>query len=357
MEQWLREWALAVRERMYSSGVIITGVQWYVPQQGQHKKKALYACLQGTTANAFFFGEEYTNRRRTHLMDLAYESAFSLPGKPPADELALDIRLSLSSDAFAGEPLIIPQRTTAENPDVTREHDVKLVRLADAMASGDVEEGTMFPTYCRRYSLDHILMHGGHHISPDSASVDLLEDILQITAVGSVLEFGAGVGTCGAAAHRRGVRDYTFVDISPVVCRHVSWLFPQYRVIQADALAWRMDRHWDVVLVSTPYELDPWFLERQGETLAKSCRIAVFQSGCRAFFDWEHDWLMGRLDRRWPWLRTAQTLSGHFPYVEEYSVDWQLAAVGCQEEVLAKTLSGCRASGATVRSLYRSLTL
>ncbi len=324
---------------MAQYGVTIAGVHYYIPQQGQRKHSALYACLDGITRNAGFFGLQYENWRRIRLLDLVYEIAYSLPdGPPPADELVLDIRLSLADDTYLGFPPFGKQASAYGHVDVVVDHDVKLVGIGEALARGDVESGTMLDAYCKRYALPNILMHGRHYISPDSASVELLEDAILVGKVGSVLEIGAGVGICGVAAERHGITDYTFVDVSPTVCENLRRRFPRYNVRCGDAMSFSFDRDWDVVLIGLPYELNPILLERLGEMLSYRCGMVIFQSGCRHFFSFEHDWLMGRQDECWPWYRQEQSLDKHFRYTLEPSVDWQLAAVGCHDQTIYRNL-------------------
>src|SRR5258706_12551264 len=125
MEYDLRPLCLAVRERMNEYGVTITGAHYYIPRQGQRKHSALYACLDGTTRNAGFFGLRYENWRRVRLLDLVYETAYSLPGgPPPADELVLDMRLTLADDAYLGIPPFGQQASAYGHLDVVVDHDV-----------------------------------------------------------------------------------------------------------------------------------------------------------------------------------------------------------------------------------------
>ncbi len=70
----------------------------------------------------------------------------------------------------------------------------------------------MLPESPPRTTIDEILKHGWHCISPDSSSVEALEAVCDAQKVSSVLEIGAGVGICGIAAERRGIKDFTFVD-------------------------------------------------------------------------------------------------------------------------------------------------
>ena len=110
--------------------------------------------------------------------------------------------------------------------------------------------------------------------------------------------------------------------------------FPHSTIINRNGLDASFDRHFDLVLMGMPYELNAQFLELRGQELAAHSSFVVFQSGTPAFFEFEHDWIMGKdgFDK-WPWWKPEQTLPHHFPHVRQTRFDWQLGAVAGTQEL------------------------
>ena len=219
--------------------------------------------------------------------------------------------------------------------DVTSDENVYFVELEEALKSGEIEEGATVHRYCKRYDLKHILKHGKHIISPDSSSVEAFDALCSVSNINSVLEIGAGVGTCGVAAQRRGIIDFTFLDASPKVCEYLKANF-RYPVIQKSALNydfWREGFDGDVVLMGMPYEHNPHFLSKQGWGLFNSSKFVVFQSGCTAFFEFEHDWLSGKkIFYDWPWWQPEQNIPNYFQNYLEMALEWQTCIVASQKD-------------------------
>ena len=131
------------------------------------------------------------------------------------------------------------------------------------------------------------------------------------------------------------------MDTSPVVCRYLAQRFPDYKVIQGDAFGINFDRYRDVVLVGIPYELNPWLLAKKGTDLFWHCHVAVFQSGCTAFFQHEHDWVRGSEKKiGWPWWEPDQTAPHHFSQVVELGLDWQTCVVAGDDKQGMRRIRG-----------------
>lgn len=224
--------------------------------------------------------------------------------------------------------------------------EVVFESFSDLVGLGKIRENSMFFRHCTKYGLEHVLRQGYSYISPDCASVEALEAIASVREVRSVLEIGAGVGICGRAAERLGIQDYTFVEVRPEVCRYVRERLP-YPVVEKNAFDFAFDRNWDVVLMGMDYELNPWFLAEKGEELARHASLVVFQSGCPAFFELEHDWINGKHDvSNWPWWSVTQTLPHYFLTGFTCAYDWQLATVaGHDPQFVVKVQRAMKKSG------------
>ncbi|MEX2052806.1 MAG: class I SAM-dependent methyltransferase [Candidatus Paceibacterota bacterium] len=342
MRMQLTSFARSVKSAFLLKGVDITGFIFQFPEREQRKRKGLEICFEAVTHNPHFFGREYVNQRRIKLIDLAYEIAHDELSKMfPDHHITLDVYVRLQEPSTYSSPMFTNIPPKEGFVDVTSDHDVRFVRLQDALKSGEVDPGSMFHVYCQRYGIEHILKHGMHHISPDSASVEAFEAICDIRNVESVLEIGAGVGVCGVAAEERGIEDFTFVDVSQKVCDYLRKRF-QYPVIQASAFDFPFSRHWDVILMGIPYELNPWFLSDRGVDLRNHCDLVVFNSGMCCMFNFEHDWICGKKHfAQWPWWAKDQTLPFYFrsaPVVEA-AFDWQLCAIAGKDSRELKRLT------------------
>ncbi|MDO8664916.1 MAG: class I SAM-dependent methyltransferase [Candidatus Liptonbacteria bacterium] len=333
MKEKLRALLVKAKEVFSAHGLELNGLHYFLAKQPQRKKSAIFLAFDATTHNPYFFGKEkYDNSRRIKLIELAYQAAggtlFEL-----FPEVCLDVCVRLEMPFAPSEVDVHCEEPQGGLVDVTHDNDVYFVELDELLKSGEVEKGSAFDSYCRKYGLKHILKHGKHHISPDTASVEALEAICDTQKVNSVLEIGGGVGTCGVAAERRGIKDYTFVDASPIVCNYLRDRFPSYKVINTSGLEFdfkRPEGPWDVVLMGMPYELNPWFLEKKGFDLCNNAKIVVFNSGCAAFFEFEHNWIAGNcwlFDKEelatWPWRSPRQTIPLYFHATFEARFDWQ----------------------------------
>lgn len=334
-KEGLREVCRLAGELFGPTGVNVTGAHYFVPEGSQtlqKKCRGIYLCFDGTTRNLSLLGKDYDNRRRLKLIDLAYEVAGNAMDKLfPGQEICLDVYVQPEKPYFEDESAFACAALEDGSVDVNTDNNVAFVKLKSLMQSGEVEAGSTFHKYCERYHLEHVLRHGWHYISPDSSSVEAFEAICRTKKVNSVLEIGAGVGICGAAARMLGIEDFTFVDSNPVVCQYLEEKFP-YKTVPADAFSFDFNRHWDVILVGIPYELNPWFLARRGLELARCCETVVFQSGSTAFFEFEHDWILGSKKlATWPWWEKEQTVGFYFPHLMEAALDWQTCIVATQD--------------------------
>lgn len=271
-------------------------------------------------------GGKYLPEKRQALLRRAYETLCGAAADAAGGGEVLLDAYPLLSGPSAGSA------SPPELPAVSFPDPVEMVPVETALADGLIEEGGLLYKYCMKYDLSRIAMQGKHLIGPDVISPEALEALADAGILdGPVLELGGGAGTCGAAARMRGVRDYTFVDNSQNVCGHLVEKFPGYSVVRADAMDFPLEREYSAALVGLSYEIAPWLLQAKGEELADHARAAVFQSACRAFYAFEHDWLMGRVSG-WPWSHEDQSLAAHFPFVKEFSFLYQTAAVGFRDK-------------------------
>jgi hypothetical protein len=332
---------LSIRSYLRDLGLELESIRWFEPRQFQMRKKGLCVCVDAVTENPSYFGDPYENFRRISLIDGIHGYAGAQLAKEfPDRQICMDIYVRLRAAHIRRPNSRKPAASSLKNGlvDVTADNEVRFMGIKELIALGKTDLNSMFAHYCERYGLEHVLRHGPSYISPDSASVEFLEAFAAARPNPSILEIGAGVGICGKAAQRLGIRDLTFVDLNSDVCRYLRDRF-DYTVMNVNAFNFSFDRHWDLVLIGIPYELNPWFLEKKGNELASHCDLAAFQSGTPAFFEFEHDWILGK-NRigPWPWLRPEQSLPFHFAEVYENAFDWQYCAIGSNgflDDVLA----------------------
>jgi hypothetical protein len=333
MKEGLTRLCHAAKEAFRPRGLDISGLHYFIPANFQRKREGILVCFDAFTNNPYFFGKsEYQNWRRIALLDLAYEYGYgAVADLCPSGQVTMDIHVRLrrpmiwSAPAFGNSP-----QFKNELVDASVDNKVRLFRLDELISGGEIEPGCTVDAYCQKYGIKHVLKHGLHCISPDSASVESFEAIAETVPLHSVLEIGAGVGICGAAALRRGIKDFTFFDSNRDVCDHLRREFPDFKVICADALELDFRRDWRAALIGIPYELMSAFLAERGACLEEWTDIVVFQSGSPAFFEFENNWIAGRDMAGWPWWRSGQTLNAYFPYVAEMSLDWQCVVLGCR---------------------------
>jgi len=324
--------ARLIKDAFQPRGLNIVGLHYFIAQPGQRKNKGIFVCFDGFTHNPHFFGKDsYENRRRIKMLDTIFEIGFERLKKMfPTFELTLDAYVKLRKPHIFTSPIFENLELKSGMVDVFTDREMRFVDLDYLLKTGEVEEGSTFFRDCREYGIAHILKQGRHHISPDNSSVKALEAILDGGGVESILEMGSGVGICGIAAQKRGIADFTFVDSNQTVCEYLKEK-SGYPVICADAFAFEFNRHYDVVLMGLPYELNPWFLETRGNILAKHCDVVLFQSGTPAFFEFEHDWIFGQKHfSTWSWWNKKQTIKAHFPYWTELRLEWQLIIVAAK---------------------------
>lgn len=314
-------------------GFAVIGTRTFIPHNFQRKRQGICLGFDVATHHPHALGMPYDNARRIALLDTLYETlGADVYGHFLDHQICLDVYPHLR-EPFADAVWPVSAHA-GRSQDVTKDNAVAFVPIQSLLESGEVEKGSDFDVYCQKYALPHILRHGPHYISPDTLSVEALEAIHQCRPLCSVLEIGGGVGISGVAAERLGIEDYTFVELNPTVCAHLQNRFPQYTVINQSGLDTSFDRHFDLVLMGMPYELNAAFLERQGQELAEHSSFVVFQSGTPAFFEFEHDWIMGKRGfERWPWWKPEQTLPQYFPHVQQTRFDWQLGAMAGNEDL------------------------
>lgn len=332
MEDKLRELLTYAKDFLEGRGISVEGLHYFLTspyQRFSRRKRGIAVCFDAITHNPHFFGKTYENWRRIKLVDLAFQvAAEKVAILLPDHELYADIKMGLREPFNLGSPAFEGLKLAETAVDVTADNSVRFVEVSRLLESGVLEPDCTLHRYCERYGVPHILQHGRHYISPDSSSVEALEAICDTQKVESVLEIGGGVGTCGVAAERRGIKDYTFVDLSPEVCNYLRSRFPSYKVTQANAFEFPFDRRWDLVLMGVPYELNPWFLAKKGSELSACAEMVVFQSGCTAFFQFEHEWIFGKYGfTQWPWWRFSQTLRRYYQYIYEMALDWQTCII------------------------------
>lgn len=316
-------------------GLEVAGLHFSVCFPGQRKGKALFVAFDCVTHNPDFFGPgAYQNLRRIQLLDLANRVLDrSFIEYFPGFEIIFDAYVRLEKP-FVAAPIVEFEalKVADGSVDVTQDNAVRFVEWHQLFKSGEIEINSTFYEDCFQYNLSHVLIHGRHHISPDTISVAALEAALDSSLFQSFLEIGAGVGICGQAAKQRGVKDFTFVDVNADVCNYISQNVG-YHAIHCDALSFDFDRPRDFVLIGIPYELNPWFLEKRGKELSDSCETAIFQSCCPAFLDFEHDWIMGKRHfQNWPWWSIKQTLGEYFPHISAFQYKWQVIAVASHSD-------------------------
>lgn len=342
MQRDLRELCRLAKQNLACHGLNVYGLHYFVPQTGPRKKEAIFVCLDATTDNPNFFGKDgYDNWRRIKLVDFAYEVGYGfLAERFPEHQLLLDIQVHLVQPYCPTEPAFEGCKLAAGAVDVTSDKDVSLPLIGPLRKQGEIEAGSTLDTYCLRYGLRRVVQHGRHFVSPDSASVEAFEAICETRDIKSVLEIGGGVGPCGVAAQKRGIGDFTFVDVSEKVCNYLGINF-SYRVIHSDIFRLDLRRHWDVVLVGIPYELQPRLIEEKGTEIHSCCDTVVFQSGSMAFFDFEHNRIAGKPgSRAWPWWSKDQTLPFLFhDRVFEANFDWQTCLVAGKDRQELRRIS------------------
>lgn len=318
-------------------GITVTGCHYWMPQPPQtlqKKKKGICLCFDATTHNPHLFGKEYQNQYRIKLLDLCYQVAWQKMNQLfPEHEILLDIYVKPAKPFVCQES---PFESPAREPklakglvDVTKDNEVYFVELETLVSSGEIEKDSTIDRYCQRYNLKHVLKHGRHFISPDSSTVEAFEAIAETEKVKSVLEVGAGVGISGQAVQKMGIPYFKFLDSSPKVCKYLKNNYP-FPVIEGNVLYLDLYRDYDgdVILIGLPYELNPYFLSKKGWQLPCSYWTAVWQSGCTAFFEFEHDWLMGKAHfHDWPWWKPHQTVPFYFPAVLEMALEWQTCII------------------------------
>lgn len=314
-------------------GFEVVDIRTFIPRRFQRKRQGICIGFDVATRNPNALGMPYDNARRIALLNMLYATlGADVHGSFPDHQICLDVYPHLREPCVDGS--YTPLASTGGSEDVTKDNAVTFVSLQSLLASGEVERGSDFDVYCRKYALPDVLRHGPHYISPDTLSVEALEAIHVEHPLRSVLEIGGGVGTSGVAAERLGIEDYTFVELNPTVCGYLQNRFPEYTIINQDGLDASFDRHFDLVLMGMPYELNAQFLERRGQELAEHSSLVVVQSGTPAFFEFEHDWIIGKDGfRGWPWWKPEQTLPHYFPHVRQTRFDWQLGAVAGHEDL------------------------
>lgn len=336
VERGFQEVGMKVKEAFTPLGLTVTGLQYYFPKRFQLEKKGLCLKFEAQTHNPLLYGPTYDNAVRTDLQGKVFGIALADLQKllPDIHHICLDLypRLVPPFKDHAHVCRIDQEVWKNRLVDVFKQdEDIFLDDVAELRKAGRIEEGSDFDVLTTKYGLTHVMRHGPFiHISPDTLSVEALEALLDQREIKSILEIGCGVGTCGIAASRRGVKDFTCVEVNPKACAHLKKVLPDSNVMQQSAFDFTFDRKYDLVLIGIPYELNPWLLQKKGDDLADHADTVVFQSGMACMYDQEHDWIMGkgREDRAyWPWWKASQELANYFPHTAETSLDWQLGAI------------------------------
>lgn len=339
LEQQLLPLGEKVRAVFEPLGLHVTGFHYYQPRRFQMEREGLCLCFDAETHNQMLYGPTYENGIRTDLQGKVFGTILGdLQKILPGQHICLDIypKLVPPFEGGGGKYIVSPDLWKHRLVDVFKgDEDIFLDPVDDLRAQRRIEEGSDFDVLTKKYGLTHVLRHGPFiYISPDTFSPESVEALLDQRSIRSILEIGCGVGTCGIAAARRGITDYTCVELSPKACVHLTNVLPNFTVMQQDAFDFAFDRHYDLFLMGIPYEFQPWFLERKGKEMATHCAMAVFNSGMTCMYDQEHDWILGRGDRRaWPWWKKEQELGSYFPNVAETSYDWQLGAVASHQNI------------------------
>ena len=342
LERGFQEIGQKVKETFAPLGLTVTGLNYYQPRRFQLEKKGLCLAFDAQTHNPMLYGPSYDNAIRTDLQGKVFGVALADLQKllPDVPHICLDLypRLVPPFKDHAHVCRIDQEVWKNRLVDVFKQDaDIFLDDVAELRKAGRIEEGSDFDIYTKRYGLTHVMRHGPFiHISPDTLSVEALESLLDQRDIKSILEIGCGVGTCGIAASRRGVKDFTCVEVNPKACTHLRKVLPDSTVVEQSAFDFTFDRDYDLVLIGIPYELSPWLLQKKGEELADHADTVVFQSGMTCMYDQEHDWIMGKgREQRayWPWWKASQELSTYFPHVAETSFDWQLGAIASRRNL------------------------
>ncbi|PIR52212.1 hypothetical protein COU77_01695 [Candidatus Peregrinibacteria bacterium CG10_big_fil_rev_8_21_14_0_10_49_16] len=317
-------------------GLTITGLRHYEPRRFQMEKNGVLLCLEAKTHNPHFYGEHYDNGVRTDLQGKVFGSIEQDIRRvfPEAKHVCLDIAPRLVP------PFEIKESYDSVDPNVWKhrlvdvfqnDEDIFLDDVEKLRREGNIEDGSDFDIYTKKYGLTHVMRHGPFiYISPDTLPVEILEALLDQRNIRSVLEIGGGVGTCGKAARRRGITDYTFVEVNPKAAAHLRATLSDYTVVEQSGFDFEFDRDYDLVLLGMPYELNPWFIQKKGRGLAQHSDTVIFQSGMTCMYDQEHDWILGKNQHHrnnFPWWHQSQELGTYFPNVVETSFDWQLGVI------------------------------
>jgi hypothetical protein len=179
----------------------------------------------------------------------------------------------------------------------------------------------MLEKYASEYDVDMIVRDHGHYIAPDPITIEAVEGVISARKICSILELGAGLGTTGNIAKSKNIRDYLLIDRDPKLVKFMSRNHPG-KVLEKDAFSYTIDGPRDLISVGIQYEFLPRLMEYKGKALAENSGVCIIQSGCTAHFEFEHEWLMGRVGK-WPWYRETQTVSEYFKNVAELMFGFQ----------------------------------
>lgn len=306
-------------------GLEVPSLRYTMARDQKAPGEGLWIVFDATTHDPCLFGSEYSNARRVELLGQLYARLAGVVAREAGGvPFWIDASVSLiepHSGPASGSAAAALQRDGLV--DVHQDNDVEFSSLQEAIARGELMPGSCLEEYCTRYGRSDVLKHGAHYISPDPITLEALEVFMSARKISSFLEVGAGVGLSAVAAERNGLSDFRFVDKNPSVTGFLDQRHPG-KAETADALDYKFDRHWDLVQIGIPYELQPWFLEKKGAELARHADSVVLQSACLTFFEFEHSWLMGeRKVTAWPWYKPEQSIAAHFPYVMEAAHGFQ----------------------------------
>lgn len=318
----------------------VTGLHYAVMPSQRNPGEVISLCFDAKTHNPHLFGEQYQNYLRAQAQSLLYDWVFDITmqtlaqsssWKNDPSDFWLDLLVKPVSPLHPQNPPF-QQAIGHGLVDITRHSDVQLVSIGSVHHREDVSRGKMKPgglmeSYCEKYDIPVFLKDHGHYISPDPITVEMFESVKDARPIDSVLEIGAATGILGSAARKREVKDYTHLDINKCVCDHLRKHFPDQLVVEKDAFEYSPERKRDIISIGLQYELLPSYLEKKGKELAASCDILLIQSGCPGFFEFEHNWIMGKEMEQWPWFSKKQTVQEYFPHAIETLFGYQTGII------------------------------
>jgi len=316
----LNEFLNIIRPELAEKSIYVKGARWTSFENQRAKGDSLVICVSTVVPDLFFgrkYGtDEWISQRRSLIGSLYGTSLYNNLSK-----IVPETRVYLDAYPVSEEKNYVITSEPAVND------DVEVISVSKLLEQGTIQkEGGIYKS-CLKYGLSEALLESGHLVSPDPITIESFQAIYKSRGTESVLEIGAGVSPSALFAEKKGIKDYTLIDFSENVTDYISKRHPDYKTIRGSGLDSRLmlpvlDRHYDVILLGMPYELNPAFIGDFGTAL--DADFLSIQSGCPGFYQWEHEMLMGKENTRdWPWWNEKIVVGNNFPVALETSFSYQ----------------------------------